>query len=98
MNARAKIPDGHLEKSLRSRPSQRSAPTLVTVTMVSMLMPRRSRSLRRRGPKVSFSDIRTPPRSKDRAEQYQTGFLRFIENGYARAFIFVMCGTGLITF
>src|SRR3954452_15311576 len=70
MNARAKMPDGHFEKSLRSSPSQRSAPTFVTVTMVSMLIPRRSRSLRRRGPKVSLSDMRIIARSKDRAEQY----------------------------
>src|SRR3954470_13825885 len=77
MNARAKMPDGHFEKSLRSSPSQRSAPTFVTVTIVSMLIPRRSRSLRRRGPKVSLSDMRILARSKDRAEQYAGRSLTF---------------------
>src|SRR6185312_11317183 len=45
------------EKSLRSSPCHRSMLTLVTTAMVSSEMPRRSRSLRRRGPKVSLSDI-----------------------------------------
>ena len=44
MNARAKMPVGQREKSLRSSPSQSSAPTLVTEAMVSIEMPRRSRS------------------------------------------------------
>ena len=51
------MPVGQREKSLRSRPSQRSALTLVTDAMVSSEMPRRSRSLRNRGPKVSLSDM-----------------------------------------
>src|SRR5580765_109114 len=51
------MPVGQREKSLRSRPCHRSVLTLVTTAMVSSEMPRRSRSLRRRGPKVSLSDI-----------------------------------------
>src|SRR3972149_2729870 len=58
------MPEGHREKSFRSRPSQRSTPTLVTSAMVARLMSRRSRSRRKRGPNVSRSDMGEPPREQ----------------------------------
>src|SRR5262245_17046280 len=51
------MPVGQREKSFRSRPCQSSMLTLVTRAMVSSEMPRRSRSLRSRGPNVSLSDM-----------------------------------------
>jgi hypothetical protein len=46
---------------------------LVTATMVSILIPRRSRSLRNRGPKVSLSDM-----------TYQTPTANFTPIGFCR--------------
>ena len=57
--ARVKTRVGHREKSLDSKPCQSSRLTLVRATMVSSEMPRRSRSRRIRGPKVSRSDMAT---------------------------------------
>ncbi len=53
MKARAKIPDGHREKSFRSNAAHMSTSTLVRSARCSSAMPRCSRMRRRLGPKRS---------------------------------------------